>query len=100
MKTEVKVQNPIAVQDLDHFFGTGDLRKQVLFDINFSVARGEIMILTGLSGSGKTTLLSLMGGLRSPQSGSLKILDTELVGASKLTALESRRQCGYILSGT
>ena len=58
------------------------------------------MILTGLSGSGKTTLLSLMGGLRSPQSGSLKILDTELVGASKLTALESRRQCGYILSGT
>ncbi len=89
-------QTAIAVQGLDHFFGTGDLKKQVLFEINLSIARGEIVILTGPSGSGKTTLLSLMGGLRSPQSGSLKILDAELVGASKLTALESRRQCGYI----
>ena len=37
-----------------------------------------------------------MGGLRSPQSGSLKILDTELIGASKIVAVESRRSCGYI----
>lgn len=96
MKTEVQVQTTIAVQNLNHFFGVGDLRKQVLFDINLAIFKGEIVILTGPSGSGKTTLLSLMGGLRSPQSGSLKILDTELMGASKLTALESRRQCGYI----
>jgi len=37
-----------------------------------------------------------MGGLRSPQSGNLKILDKELVGASKTAALQSRRSCGYI----
>lgn len=86
----------IAVENLNHFFGKGELQKQVLFDINLSIDRGEIMILTGPSGSGKTTLLSLMGGLRSPQSGNLKILDTELVGASKTTALQSRRHCGYI----
>ncbi len=86
----------IAVENLNHFFGKGELQKQVLFDINLSIDRGEIVILTGPSGSGKTTLLSLMGGLRSPQSGSLKILDTELVGAPKITALHSRRSCGYI----
>jgi putative ABC transport system ATP-binding protein len=86
----------IAVENLNHFFGKGELQKQVLFDINLSIDRGEIVILTGPSGSGKTTLLSLMGGLRSPQSGTLKILDTELVGAPKITALHSRRSCGYI----
>jgi putative ABC transport system ATP-binding protein len=87
----------IAVESLNHFFGKGELQKQVLFDINLSIDRGEIVILTGPSGSGKTTLLSLMGGLRSPQSGSsLKILDTELVGAPKSTALNSRKSCGYI----
>jgi putative ABC transport system ATP-binding protein len=86
----------IAVENLSHFFGKGDLQKQVLFDINLSIARGEVAILTGPSGSGKTTLLSLMGGLRSPQTGSLKILDSELVGAQKISALESRRNCGYI----
>jgi len=86
----------IAVESLSHFFGKGELQKQVLFDVNLSIDRGEIVILTGPSGSGKTTLLSLMGGLRSPQTGSLKILDSELVDAPKITALESRRNCGYI----
>ncbi|MDX1978472.1 MAG: DevA family ABC transporter ATP-binding protein [Pseudanabaenaceae cyanobacterium bins.68] len=86
----------IAVDQLNHFFGQGELQKQVLFEINLVIDRGEIVILTGPSGSGKTTLLSLMGGLRSPQSGSLKILNSELVGAEKMIALESRRNCGYI----
>jgi putative ABC transport system ATP-binding protein len=86
----------IAVENLDHFFGKGELRKQVLFDINLDIAAGEIVILTGPSGSGKTTLLSLMGGLRSPQSGSLRIVNTELVDAAKSVAVEARRSCGYI----
>ncbi|MBW4581442.1 MAG: DevA family ABC transporter ATP-binding protein [Tildeniella nuda ZEHNDER 1965/U140] len=86
----------IHVEQLDHFFGTGELRKQVLFDINLSIVAGEIVILTGPSGSGKTTLLSLMGGLRSPQSGSLRILNTELVDAAKTVAVKARRSCGYI----
>ena len=96
MQTKIRMQAAIAVENLNHFFGKGELQKQVLFDINLSIDRGEIVILTGPSGSGKTTLLSLMGGLRSPQSGNLKILDTELVGAPKTTALQSRRSCGYI----
>ncbi|KAM3097160.1 DevA family ABC transporter ATP-binding protein [Phormidesmis sp. 146-12] len=90
------VQPAIAVENLDHFFGKGDLRKQALFEVNLAIAAGEIVILTGPSGSGKTTLLSLMGGLRSPQSGSLRILNTELVGAAKNIAVKARRSCGYI----
>jgi putative ABC transport system ATP-binding protein len=86
----------IQVEHLDHFFGEGELKKQVLFDINLSINGGEIVILTGPSGSGKTTLLSLMGGLRSPQSGSLRMLNTELVGAAKSVAVQARRSCGYI----
>ena len=94
LKSEIKPA--IVVEQLDHFFGKGELRKQVLFEINLSIDAGEIVILTGPSGSGKTTLLSLMGGLRSPQCGNLRILDTELVGAAKTTVVESRRFCGYI----
>jgi putative ABC transport system ATP-binding protein len=86
----------IQVEHLNHFFGEGELRKQVLFEINLSIHAGEIVILTGPSGSGKTTLLSLMGGLRSPQTGSLRMLNTELVGAPKSVAVEARRSCGYI----
>lgn len=92
----ISADQAIAVEQLDHYFGQGELRKQVLFDVNLTIAAGEIVILTGPSGSGKTTLLSLMGGLRSPQSGSLRMLNTELVGAAKSVAVAARRSCGYI----
>jgi putative ABC transport system ATP-binding protein len=89
-------QPVISVRDLNHYFGETTLRKQVLFDVNLEIAPGEIVIMTGPSGSGKTTLLTLMGGLRSAQGGSLKILDQEIVGASKQKLLKIRRNIGYI----
>ena len=86
----------ISAQNLNHYFGQGNLRKQVLFNINLKIHFGEIVILTGPSGSGKTTLLTLMGGLRSAQSGSLQILGQEILGASKQKLTQLRKQIGYI----
>jgi putative ABC transport system ATP-binding protein len=86
----------IAVQNLHHYFGEDNLRKQVLFDINLEINQGEIVIMTGPSGSGKTTLLSLMGGLRSAQEGSLKILGQEMCGAKKQQLTKIRLNIGYI----
>ena len=89
--------NPvISIHNLDHYFGQGELRKQVLFDINLEINRGEIVLMTGPSGSGKTTLLTLVSGLRSAQSGSLKILGKELCGASQDELVQARRNNGYI----
>ncbi|MBS2037087.1 DevA family ABC transporter ATP-binding protein [bacterium] len=86
----------IQAQTLCHFFGRGQLRKQILFDVDLSIQPGEIVILTGPSGSGKTTLLSLIGGLRSTQQGSLKVFGQELRGASSSKLLQLRKQIGYI----
>ncbi|MBW4661138.1 MAG: DevA family ABC transporter ATP-binding protein [Drouetiella hepatica Uher 2000/2452] len=86
----------ISVQHLDHYFGQGQLQRQVLFDINLEINSGEIVIMTGPSGSGKTTLLTLVGGLRSAQSGSLQVLGQELCGATAKQLTEARRHHGYI----
>ncbi len=86
----------ISAHSLNHYFGEGKLKKQVLFDINLDIYAGEIVIMTGPSGSGKTTLLTLMGGLRSAQEGSLKILDRELRDASKQELTKLRDNIGYI----
>jgi putative ABC transport system ATP-binding protein len=86
----------ISARHLNHYFGSGDLRKQALFDINLDIYPGEIIIMTGPSGSGKTTLLTLMGGLRSAQEGSLKILGQELYRADKQQLTYLRRNIGYI----
>ncbi|MEM1252769.1 MAG: DevA family ABC transporter ATP-binding protein [Cyanobacteria bacterium P01_H01_bin.21] len=89
--------SPIIIsQQLSHSFGEGHLKKQVLADIDLTIHAGEIVILTGPSGSGKTTLLTLMGGLRAAQSGSLKILGQEILGASKPALNQLRCNIGYI----
>lgn len=89
-------ETAISIAHLNHYYGQGSLRKQVLFDINLQIDRGEIIIMTGPSGSGKTTLLTLMGSLRSVQEGNLCILGQELLHANKEQMTLARRNIGYI----
>ncbi|MFN6564454.1 MAG: DevA family ABC transporter ATP-binding protein [Nostoc sp. ChiSLP01] len=93
MKREEPV---IAIKNLNHYYGKGALKKQILFDINLDIYAGEIIIMTGPSGSGKTTLLSLIGGLRSVQEGSLKFLGEEIFGVNQNKLVQMRRNIGYI----
>ncbi len=90
------VAAPIVVRGLCHWFGRGEARKQVLFDVNLEVARGELVILLGASGSGKTTLLTLIGCLRNVEAGSVRLLGRELNGAREADLVASRRRLGFI----
>ena len=87
---------PIVIDNLNYHFGEGELRRQILFNISTEIQAGEIILLTGPSGSGKTTLLTLMGALRSAQSGNLRVLGYELTGANEHTLTLVRRRVGYI----
>jgi putative ABC transport system ATP-binding protein len=89
----------LKIEHLDYFFGKKSLRRQILFDINLTIAPQEIILLTGPSGAGKTTLLTLIGGLRSVRSGSVRVLDRELAFASQNHLLQVRRHIGYIFQG-
>jgi putative ABC transport system ATP-binding protein len=86
----------ISLQNVNHWFGTGESRKHALKDITLDIYPGQIVICTGPSGSGKTTLLTMLGGLRSCQDGSLKILGQELNGASKEQLADLRLNVGFI----
>jgi putative ABC transport system ATP-binding protein len=86
----------IAINQVNHYFGKGNLRKQILFGVTADVQPGEVVIMTGPSGSGKTTLLTLIGALRSTQEGSLRVLGQELQNASINSLVELRRNIGYI----
>ncbi len=88
--------DPVIVEALDHHYGKGALRRQILFDVSARIPSGEIIIVTGPSGSGKTTLLTLIGALRAAQSGSVRILGQELCGASHAALEDVRRRIGFI----
>jgi putative ABC transport system ATP-binding protein len=86
----------VSIRGVNHYFGEGENRKQVLFDNRLELRRGEIVIMTGPSGSGKTTLLTLIGGLRSLHEGSLQVMDRELAGMTPRELVEVRRGIGFI----
>lgn len=89
-------QPSVRATNLSHFYGTGELRKQVLYGNNLTVYPGEIIIMTGPSGSGKTTLLTLVGALRRVQAGNLSVLGQPLEGASPSQLVDFRRKVGFI----
>ncbi|KJR45082.1 Hydroxymethylpyrimidine ABC transporter, ATPase component [Desulfosporosinus sp. I2] len=60
-----------------------------LKDISFSVKEGEFVSIVGPSGCGKSTLLSIISGLISSTSGTVKISGEKVIGTS--------RKIGYML---
>ena len=50
----------------------------ILRDINFSLNKGETAAIVGASGSGKSTLLSIIAGLDTPSSGTVRIDGVDL----------------------
>jgi phospholipid/cholesterol/gamma-HCH transport system ATP-binding protein len=63
--------------------------RTVLNDISFTLARGEMILFTGVSGSGKSVLLRLAIGLLKPDSGQIFIEGREIekLGESELLAI-------------
>jgi len=86
----------VDTRNMNHWFGTGEARKQVLFDINLALPRGSFTVLMGPSGSGKTTVLTLLGCLRAVQDGTVKLTGHELHGASEAELTRLRQRLGFI----
>ena len=63
----------IELTNIDKSFGTGISRVAVLKDISFTADLGELSLILGPSGSGKSTLLTIMGGLQTPDKGTVLI---------------------------
>ena len=51
----------------------GDLKTEVLTDVNFTLKRGETLAIVGASGSGKSTQLYIIGGLDTLTRGEVEV---------------------------
>lgn len=80
-----------------HFSGGNEVVRAV-DGVSLSVVPGQLVALYGPSGSGKTTLLMMMGGLLSPDSGTIEFDGRDISRMSaKESALYRRREVGFVL---
>lgn len=78
-------------------YGEGGTAVHALKGINFSVKRGEFMLIVGSSGSGKSTLLNMIGMLDRPTRGKIVIdgVDISTLSDNQLSSLRNSK-LGFI----
>ena len=87
----------IDVKDVARTFGSGPNATAALRGVNMTVGEGQLVALRGRSGSGKTTLLNIIGGLDTPDSGTVRIdgMDVTLMREQERVHLR-RKTVAYI----
>lgn len=83
----------IHFEDVEFSYG----EKAVLHRINLSVQPGQLIALVGASGSGKTTITNLLLRFYDPQSGRIRIGDTDL---REVTSRDLRNQIAVVAQET
>ncbi len=69
-------------------------RRPLVSDLNFTIQRGEILVLLGRSGSGKTTTMKLINRLLTPTTGKVLV---EGIPTVEWKAIRLRRHIGYVI---
>lgn len=89
-KGEVKMF--IEVRNAVKQYGSGESLIRAMDGVDFTAEKGEITVILGPSGSGKSTLLNMLGGIDTPDSGVIRIGETELTSQGKSGLSEYRRK--------
>lgn len=69
-------QQILSLKDVNTFYG----KAQILFDISFSLSRGEVAVLLGRNGVGKSTTFKSIIGLVVPKSGQIRFKGQDIIG--------------------
>ena len=68
----------VSMRSLGRVYQLGDVKVEVLRDVNLNVFSGEFVAVCGASGAGKTTLLNLISGIDKPSSGMITVFGEDL----------------------
>lgn len=79
----------VKLKDITKVYHMGEVEIRAADSINFSIKKGEFVVIVGPSGAGKTTVLNILGGMDTATGGTLT------VDGKDITAYDSRQLTGY-----
>jgi len=89
--------SPVVCRDVHKAYHSGARDTNALRGVDLDVVAGEWVAIMGPSGSGKSTLLHMLGGLDTPDSGTVTIGGCEITSMSETQrALVRREHIGYV----
>ncbi len=81
----------IKFEDVKKVYKMGEVSIEALSGVNFSVKKGEFVIIAGASGAGKSTILNILGGMDSLTSGKIFVDGAEISRYSQKELISYRR---------
>jgi putative ABC transport system ATP-binding protein len=100
LSQETATQSAIAAVGVRMSYQSGSEVFHALKGVDLQVPTGDMQLLMGPSGSGKTTLLSILAGILTPTSGSVKLLGQDITKMSpKALARFRLENIGFIFQG-
>jgi len=72
-------------------YSMGEVEIKALDNINFTIDKGEFVVILGASGAGKTTILNLLGGMDTITGGTIEVDSRDISAASEKQLVEYRR---------
>jgi putative ABC transport system ATP-binding protein len=82
----------VDVRDVTRTYGSGPAAAVALRGVSFAVGEGRLVALRGRSGSGKTTLLNVVGGLDSPDGGTVLVAGQDVTGMGERDRMRLRQE--------
>ena len=87
----------VEFKDVCKTYHMGSVEVRAVDHMNFTIERGELVVIVGPSGAGKTTVLNMLGGMDSATSGTIMLDGREVSGLSERElTLYRRHDIGFV----
>lgn len=91
------MNNYIEVKNVKKHYQMGEVKISALDGVNFSIKKGEFVVVAGPSGAGKSTVLNILGGMDNLSSGEITVdgKDISRYNLKQLTTYR-RQDIGFV----
>lgn len=87
----------VTLEQVTKVYGKGDVQIKAVDGIDFSIEKGEFVIIVGPSGAGKTTVLNILGGMDQASSGHVWVDGQDVAAySSRQLTMYRREDVGFV----